>query len=89
MQFNLRNGPPSTWDTYGAGGNVYDPRDAIPAAARYLKANSYGDPVARPGYRRCPGIRAAPGTVNALRHYNNACWYVAEVLTIASGYRRS
>jgi Transglycosylase SLT domain len=38
MQFNLRNGPPSTWDTYGCG-NVYDPADAIPAAARLLKAN--------------------------------------------------
>jgi len=80
MQFNVRNGPPSTWDTWGQGGNVYDPRDAIGAAARYLKASGYGDPVARPGYRRCPGIRAAPGTVNALRHYNNACWYVAQVL---------
>jgi len=39
MQFNIRNGPPSTWDTYGRGGNVYDPQDAIPAAARMLCAN--------------------------------------------------
>jgi hypothetical protein len=39
MQFNIRNGPPSTWDTYGRGGNVYDPRDAIPAATRMLCAN--------------------------------------------------
>jgi hypothetical protein len=39
MQFNLRNGPPSTWDTWGRGGNVYDPRDAIPAAARKLRGN--------------------------------------------------
>jgi hypothetical protein len=38
MQFNLRNGPPSTWDTYGRG-NVYDPADAIPAAARKLAAD--------------------------------------------------
>lgn len=38
MQFNIRNGTPSTWDAYGAGGNVYDPADAIPAAARLLKA---------------------------------------------------
>jgi hypothetical protein len=38
MQFNLRNGPPSTWDTYGRG-NVYRPEDAIPAAARLLVAN--------------------------------------------------
>jgi hypothetical protein len=38
MQFNLRNGPPSTWDTYGRG-DVYDPADAIPAAARKLAAD--------------------------------------------------
>jgi membrane-bound lytic murein transglycosylase B len=29
---------PSTWDLYGAGGDVTDPRDAILAAARLLKA---------------------------------------------------
>ena len=38
MQFNLHNGPPSTWDTYGRG-SPYDPTDAIPAAARLLRAN--------------------------------------------------
>ena len=30
---------PSTWDAYGNGGNILDPRDAIPAAARYLAAS--------------------------------------------------
>ena len=30
---------PSTWDLYGAGGDITDPRDAILAAARLLKAN--------------------------------------------------
>lgn len=29
----------STWAEYGNGGNVYNPADAIPAAARYLKAS--------------------------------------------------
>jgi membrane-bound lytic murein transglycosylase B len=29
---------PSTWATYGAGGDVHDPRDAIRAAARFLHA---------------------------------------------------
>jgi hypothetical protein len=38
MQFNLRNGPPSTWDTYGRG-SPYQAEDAIPAAARLLAAN--------------------------------------------------
>jgi cell wall-associated NlpC family hydrolase len=30
---------PSTWSAYGAGGNPYDYRDALPAMARYLCAN--------------------------------------------------
>jgi membrane-bound lytic murein transglycosylase B len=30
---------PTTWDIYGAGGDINDPRDAILAAARLLKAN--------------------------------------------------
>jgi len=30
---------PSTWDLYGAGGDINDPRDAILAAARLLRAN--------------------------------------------------
>jgi hypothetical protein len=44
MQFNLTDGPPSTWATYGRG-NPYDPRNAIAAAARKLCA----DGAARPG----------------------------------------
>jgi hypothetical protein len=72
MQFNTRNGPPSTWDRYGRGhGNVYDPRDAIPAAARLLCANG-----ARDG-------RDVPGAVYA---YNHAGWYVDQVLTLARAY---
>jgi len=44
MQFSLV-GSPSTWDRYGVDGNgdgrrsPYDPEDAIPAAARYLRAS--------------------------------------------------
>jgi hypothetical protein len=30
---------PSTWDAYGNGGDVNDPRDAILGAARYLAAS--------------------------------------------------
>lgn len=30
---------PATWAAYGAGGDIEDPRDAIHAAARYLKAS--------------------------------------------------
>src|SRR3954468_14466315 len=44
MQFNTRDGPPSTWERYGRDANhdgtpdVYDPQDAIPSAASYLRA---------------------------------------------------
>jgi hypothetical protein len=38
MQFNLRDGPPSTWQRHGRG-SPYDPRDAIAAAARKLRAD--------------------------------------------------
>jgi Transglycosylase SLT domain len=38
MQFNLADGPPSTWRRHGRG-DVYDPADAIPAAARKLVAD--------------------------------------------------
>src|SRR5262249_41431662 len=44
MQFSVL-GPGSTWDRYGIDGDhdgrkdVYDPADAIPAAARYLRAS--------------------------------------------------
>jgi hypothetical protein len=44
MQFNVTDGPPSTWARYGRG-SPYDPADAIPAAARKLCA----DGAARPG----------------------------------------
>jgi membrane-bound lytic murein transglycosylase B len=30
---------PSTWDAYGLGGDIYDPRDAILGAANYLHAS--------------------------------------------------
>ena len=76
MQFNVRNGPPSTWDAYGVDGNAdgrvspYDPADAIPAAAKYLRAT--GAPA---DYRA------------ALFAYNHADWYVAEVLAKAAAYR--
>jgi hypothetical protein len=38
MQFNLTDGPPSTWQHHGRG-NVYDAADAIAAAARKLVAD--------------------------------------------------
>ena len=57
MQFNIRNGSPSTWDTWGTGvvAQVYDPAHAVPAAARKL----CGDGLARPERIRtdpCPSV---------------------------------
>jgi hypothetical protein len=72
MQFNIRNGPPSTWDHYGRGGNVYDPADAIPAAARLLCAN---------------GARGGRDLRGAIWAYNHAWWYVAQVLALAHAYQ--
>jgi hypothetical protein len=72
MQFNVRNGPPSTWDRYGRGGNVYDPADAIPAAARLLCAN---------------GARGGRDLRRAVYAYNHAWWYVADVLAFARAYQ--
>jgi hypothetical protein len=48
MQFSVV-GQPSTWDSYGVDGNndgktsPFDPKDAIPAAARYLQASGAPD----------------------------------------------
>jgi hypothetical protein len=72
MQFNIRNGPPSTWDHYGRGGNVYDPRDAIPAAARMLCAN---------------GARGGHNLRGAVYAYNHAWSYVDQVLALARAYQ--
>ena len=64
MQFE-----PSTWALYGDGGDIMNPDDAIPAAARLLVANG------------------APGNLQqALLAYNDAGWYVTEVLDQAARY---
>jgi Transglycosylase SLT domain len=34
---------PSTFDAYGAGGDIYSPRDSIMAASRYLAANGFAN----------------------------------------------
>lgn len=76
MQFNLTNGPPSTWKAYGVDGDKdgdrdpYDPRDAIPAAGRYLAASGAPD-----DWR------------DALLAYNASSAYVADVLREARRYR--
>jgi hypothetical protein len=85
MQFNLTNGPPSTWDAYGHGASPYDPGAAIPAAARKLCANGLAQPA--PAARDpCPQVLGGAALHLALKRYNNACWYVHEVVTLSHRY---
>ena len=90
MQFNIRNGRPSTWDTWGSGvvARVYDPAHAVPAAARKL----CGDGLSQPQRIRqdpCPQVVGSAALHVALKRYNNACWYVHEVVTLAGRYTRA
>jgi membrane-bound lytic murein transglycosylase B len=77
MQFNLRDGPPSTWQTYRSDGDrdgdmdPYDATDAIASAARYLHAlleHAGGDVAA------------------AIYGYNHSSAYVVDVLDRARAY---
>jgi hypothetical protein len=83
MQFNLTNGPPSTWQAFGRG-DVYDPADAIPAAARKLCAGGLAGPA--PASDPCPQVLGPAALHAALLRYNHACWYVHEVVTLATRY---
>jgi hypothetical protein len=85
MQFNLVNGPPSTWDAFGRGGSPYDPADAVPAAARKLCANGLAQP-ATAARDPCPHVLGSAALHLALKRYNNACWYVHQVVTVARRY---
>jgi hypothetical protein len=79
MQFNTRDGPPSTWERYGADANhdgttnIYDPEDAIPAAANYLAAllRANGDNLSQ-----------------AILGYNHSEAYLRDVLARARTYAR-
>jgi hypothetical protein len=77
MQFNLTDGPPSTWATYGRG-SPYNPADAIPAAARKLCA----DGAARPG-GLVPAIAGYYGGITA---NPPTAAYVAHVRCAARAY---
>jgi hypothetical protein len=85
MQFNLTDGPPSTWDAYRRpDDDVYDPADAIPAAARKLCANGLADPAPRDP---CPQL-AGPARVHAaVFAYNHDCAYVDDVQRQAAAYQ--
>ncbi|MBE2318368.1 lytic transglycosylase domain-containing protein [Solirubrobacter sp. CPCC 204708] len=71
MQFNLTNGPPSTWQTYRVDGDhdggfsPYDPADAIHSAGRYLRMLLDG---------------ARGDLARAVYGYNHSHAYVTDVL---------
>jgi hypothetical protein len=87
MQFNIRNGPPSTWDTYGDGNptHVYQPQHAIPAAAKKLCTDGLATPTSI-HTDPCPTVLGTPAQHTAILRYNHACWYAHQVLTIATRY---
>src|SRR5574341_2461851 len=69
---------------------VYDPPVAIKAAAVKLCDDGLR-PSARnllyAGHRDpCPDVGGSNASNRALRHYNNACWYAAQVLAKARAY---
>lgn len=72
---------PSTWSSYGVDGNgdgkrdVWDPYDAVPAAADYLCAHGGG--------------KSGRSLYQAIYAYNHADSYVREVLATAEVYARS
>lgn len=83
-QFNVKAG---TWQSWRPSpkANVYDPRDAVPATTRMLRSFHDG-----PITRTCSSNYGLDARwVNALRHYNNACWYVAEVAAWVRTYSKA
>lgn len=77
MQFNLTNGPPSTWQTFRVDGDhdddmsPYDPADAIHSAGRYLRVLLAG---------------ARGEIARAVYGYNHSQAYVTDVLARARQY---
>ena len=72
---------PSTWAVWGTDGfgqtgtpDIWNPLDAVPAAARLLCASGGGNSATLPG---------------AIFAYNHATWYVNEVLALAGEYARN
>ena len=61
---------PTTWDIYGAGGDINDPRDAILAAGRLLRANGAPSRMAQALYRYNPSdsyVRAVSAYARSIR----------------------
>jgi hypothetical protein len=78
MQFSIIGAARGTWGTYGVDGNhdrrtdVYDPRDAIPAAANYLKASGAPGDLHRAIYTYNHSEAYVQQVLAKMREYANA-----------------
>lgn len=66
---------PTTWELYGAGGDIHDPRDAILAAARLLKAHGAPRDMARALWHYNPSnnyVRAVSRHARAMQRSSSA-----------------
>jgi membrane-bound lytic murein transglycosylase B len=66
---------PATWQLYGAGGDINDPRDAVLAAARLLRANGAPRDMAEALYHYNPSdsyVRAVSDYARAMRRSDTA-----------------
>lgn len=89
-QFNLGG----TWQTWRSSpqANIYDPRDAVPATVKMLRSFYAMSPSSR--FYRGNDCSSTYGLrnrrwVNAIMHYNKACWYVAEVAAWVHTYEKA
>ena len=66
---------PATWELYGAGGDINDPRDAILAAGRLLRANGAPGDMAEAQYHYNPSqsyVRAVSEYAGTMRRFPSA-----------------
>jgi len=80
---------PATWEAYGEGGDVHDPRDAIRGAARYLAANNGAQDLDHALWRYnhsdayVRGVKLYAGLIAEhprafLTYYHWGIWYLTE-----------
>ena len=82
---------PATWARYGAGGDIHDPRDAVFAAARLLRAKGALRDMASALYHYNPstsygrGVLAFAGVMAAVPRAFYACYGWRVYVSITSG----
>jgi len=92
---------PTTWDLYGEGGDINDPRDAILAAARLLRANGAPGDMAEAVWHYNPSdnyvgavtryaqqLRSAPETYRGYWHWQVLYKHARGTYVLEVGYPR-